>query len=123
MKERRSLVGGLKETPAVQELEAEFVYGSSKRSGRNAAPSTPEEIPAEPQAEVVTEVAKEATPNPKILPQMTGRVPMTTRCRPEVASALKRASLQRQLAGAEPFYVQDIMEEALERWLSEKGYL
>lgn len=123
MKERRSLVGGLKETPAVKELEAAFVYGASKRAGRNAQVAAPEESQDEPQDEVVAQVAKEATPNPKILPQMTGRVPMTTRCRPEVASALKRASLQRQLAGAEPFYVQDIMEEALERWLSEKGYL
>ena len=38
-------------------------------------------------------------------------------------SALKRASLQRQLAGVEPYYVQDIMEQALEQWLKEHGYV
>ena len=60
---------------------------------------------------------------PRVLPQMAGRVPITTRARPEVATALKRASLQRQLAGVEPYHVQDIVEEALENWLSSKGYV
>jgi hypothetical protein len=49
-------------------------------------------------------------------------VPITTRTRPEVASALKRASLKRQLSGQTPFYVQDILEEALETWLRDKAY-
>ncbi|MGE3777848.1 MAG: hypothetical protein AB7F89_11725 [Pirellulaceae bacterium] len=117
MKERRSLVDGLKTDPETQKLEEEFVFGSKRKAESADVPpakadtiATPIEIPAAP-------------PESRILPQMTGRIPVTTRCRPEVASALKRASLQRQLAGAEPFYVQDIMEEALENWLRDKGYV
>ncbi|MEQ9409324.1 MAG: hypothetical protein RIK87_16430 [Fuerstiella sp.] len=53
---------------------------------------------------------------------MTGRIPVTTRCRPDVATAIKRVSLQRQLAGVEPYTVQDIMEQALEQWLELNGY-
>ncbi|MCA9182354.1 MAG: hypothetical protein KDA51_12900, partial [Planctomycetales bacterium] len=60
--------------------------------------------------------------NQSILPQISNRVPITTRTRPEIASALKRASLQRQLNGQAPFYVQDIIEEALESWLASHGF-
>ena len=43
-----------------------------------------------------------------------GRVPLTTRIRPDLAAALKRLSLERQLEGTTPNSVQDILEEALE---------
>lgn len=115
MKERRSLVAGLKTDPEQQKIEEEFVFGS-KRSQDSAADSAPQ-----PAAQ--SSHAPEALPDRSILPQMAGRIPVTTRCRPEVASALKRASLQRQLAGTEPYYVQDIMEVALENWLRDKGYI
>jgi hypothetical protein len=36
---------------------------------------------------------------------------------------LKRASLERQLAGQTPHTVQDIVELVLEPWLKAKGYL
>ncbi len=120
MKERRSLVEGLKATPTFQDLEEAFVFGPKRK------PDTQEPIPiAQPNA-VQEPVAAEPSlsqPDRSILPGMTGRRPVTTRCRPEVASALKRASLQRQLAGVEPYYVQDIMEEALEAWLRQNTYL
>lgn len=116
MKERRSLVEGLK-SPEVQKLEEAFVFGD-KRVAEPIATVKPanSELPPEEKPAV-------QRPDRSILPQMTGRIPVTTRCRPEVASALKRASLQRQLEGAEPFYVQDIMEEALENWLRDKDYI
>jgi hypothetical protein len=57
------------------------------------------------------------------LQALAGRVPLTTRIRPELAQALKRASLERQLAGELPNTVQDILELALEPWLTEQGYL
>ncbi len=120
MKERRSLVEGLKATPSVQELEEEFVFGA--KSKPDAADAEPIAQPITVPVAVATEPAA-SQPDRSILPQMAGRVPVTTRCRPEVASALKRASLQRQLAGAEPYYVQDIMEEALEHWLKSHGYV
>jgi hypothetical protein len=50
-------------------------------------------------------------------------VPVTVRLRPEVAGGLKRASLERQLAGEEPSTQQDLVEGLLEPWLREQGYL
>lgn len=116
MKERRSLVEGLKPDPEMQKLEEAFVFGAKRNNELESVASQSVAKPIEtPQSQPIAE--------PRILPQMTGRVPVTTRCRPEVASALKRASLQRQLAGAEPYYVQDIMEEALEHWLKQYGFV
>jgi hypothetical protein len=52
-----------------------------------------------------------------------GLIPVTIRLRPEIAGALKRASLERQLEGEEVFTQQDLVEQALEPWLSTQGYL
>ncbi|MBL8879296.1 MAG: hypothetical protein JNG88_09275 [Phycisphaerales bacterium] len=50
-------------------------------------------------------------------------VPLSTRVDPDVAAALKRASLERKLHGIEPNSLRDIMEEALAPWLRAHGYL
>ena len=52
-----------------------------------------------------------------------GLIPVTVRLRPEVAGALKRASLERQLDGDDLFTQQDLVEQALEPWLRSQGYL
>jgi hypothetical protein len=123
MKERRSLVEGIKPNVELDRLETEFVFGANRKP---EAVETLEALPPKKE-DVVSDVVIEKAPPPfidrSVLPQIVGRVPVTARCRPEIASALKRASLQRQLAGAEPHYVQDIMEQALEAWLREKGYV
>ncbi len=125
MKERRSLVEGLKTNPETQQLEESFVFGDKRRPEpiRDETPPVPHtnDTPVAANAEPIVEALPQ-TIDRSVLPQMTGRVPITTRCRPEVASALKRASLQRQLAGIEPYYVQDIMEQALENWLKQQGF-
>jgi hypothetical protein len=121
MKERRSLIEGLKVTPEVQELEESFVYGTSRK--QELRPMEVETAPPVELPKQMSETPAIVEQQPRVLPQMTGRVPITTRARPEVATALKRASLQRQLAGAEPYHVQDIVEEALENWLNSKGYV
>lgn len=134
MKERRSLVEGLKADPELEKLERAFVHGHAPSSFATqppvvTGPTKELEVEVESPAQAIVAeaakelAAKEGTPDSRILPQMHGRVPVTTRCRPEVASALKRASLKRQLAGSEPYYVQDIMEQALEHWLRERGYV
>jgi hypothetical protein len=51
------------------------------------------------------------------------RVPLSTRIRAEFATALKRASLERQLNGIEPNTLQDILEQAIEPWLRDNGYV
>lgn len=66
------------------------------------------------------------TRSPKRKPtrlQPVGLIPVTIRLRPEVAGALKRASLERQLNGEEVFTQQDLVESALEPWLKQSGYI
>ena len=103
MSQRRTLVTGLEETPDVKTLERKFVFGEKEEST--------DESKGKPETT--------SRPNDSVLPQYRGRVPLTTRCRPELASALKRASLKRQLEGKEPFHIQEIIEAALEKWLTE----
>ncbi len=93
MAERRSLADGLK--PPERTAEAAFVYNTKPADG----PPAP---------------ARRAA---------VGRSPLTTRIRTDLATALKRASLERQLNGVEPSAVQEILEEALEPWLKTNGYL
>ncbi len=115
MSERRSLVEGLKPiTPEQKKAEEAFVFGDKSR---------PAAAPMEAVAKPITPRESQPAERPQILPQLSNRVPITTRTRPEVASALKRASLQRQLEGTPPYYVQEILEEALENWLRQNQYL
>jgi hypothetical protein len=97
MSERRSLVEGLKSTPPAldNKIEKEFVY-----AGKGAAVE-----PAKPQ------------------PAASTRAPISTRIRADYATALKRASLERQLSGQEPNTLQDILEQAIEPWLKSNGYI
>lgn len=113
--ERRPLVEGLRTlAPEQKAAEEAFVFGESRNSNE----------PAKPRPVASGHGEQGAAPDRHaLLPQMYNRVPITTRARPEVASALKRASLERQLAGTAPFYVQDILEAALETWLRDNGHL
>lgn len=96
MADRRPLVEGLKATtpPANPEREREFVYGTGSAAAQRAQSSIPREAP---------------------------RSPVSTRIRADLATALKHASLERQLKGVEPYTVQEILEEAIESWLRTNG--
>jgi hypothetical protein len=48
---------------------------------------------------------------------------MVTRIRADFAAALKKASLERQLNDVTPNSLQSILEEAIEPWLKQNGYL
>jgi len=61
-------------------------------------------------------------PTPAPFFQPVELIPITVRLRPEIAGALKRASLERQLASAEFFSQQEIVERALAGWLTENGH-
>lgn len=52
-----------------------------------------------------------------------GLIPVTVRLQPEIAGALKRASLERELDGEEVFTQQDIVEQALAPYLKRAGFL
>jgi hypothetical protein len=107
MADRRSLGAGV--TPARDidpGLEKQFVYGP-KAESKEQAKSTP----------------SAAEPHEKTGRSLVSRVPLTTRVRADYGTALKRASLERQLSGQLPNTVQDILEDALGPWLRTNGYI
>lgn len=94
MAERRTLIDGLKSTP-------------------------PPIDPAKEESFVYKRKQESPTPATVTL----NRVPISTRIRDDFAKALKRASLERQLNSVEPNTLQDILEQAIEPWLKNNGYL
>jgi hypothetical protein len=105
MKERRTLVDGI--GPLDRSAEKEFVFGG--KAGNTQAENTPAPTRREPRT------SQQA--------HTSSRIPLSTRIRADFGTALKRASLERQLSGTTPNTLQDILEEALEPWLRENGYL
>ena len=97
MSERRSLIEGLQATPAAlpANKEREFVYSEPSGAGEgHPAPTRP-----------------------------IARSPLTTRIREDYLRALKRVSLERQIAGTTPSTLQDLLEQAIEAWLRKHGEL
>jgi hypothetical protein len=93
MNERRSLIDGLKATPAPIDptREKQFVHQGK--------------LQPTPQTAIIE------------------RAPISTRMRKDFTKALKKASLERQLNGVEPHTLIDILEEAVEPWLKSNGYI
>lgn len=102
MSDRRPLTQGVR-TPIDTDIAREFVY-----AGKTSEPTKPEPT---------------KTPTPATPTVAVNRVPISTRIRDDLAKALKRASLERQLEGVEPSTLQDMLEQAIEPWLREHGYL
>ena len=107
-KERRSLVEGLSSSTVDPAAEQQFVFAQKPKATE----------PVKPQAS-----AAEAREGKGQAANAVTRMPLTTRVRTDYATALKRASLERQLSGTVPNTLQDILEEALEPWLRSNGYL
>jgi hypothetical protein len=102
--ERRSLVDGLSvAAKADSELEKKFVFGELSKSPHGAA--------------------KPNVAPPTMAAPQVPKAPLSTRIRADFVTALKRASLERQLAGLEPSTLQDMLEQAIEPWLRDHGYL
>jgi hypothetical protein len=101
MGERRPLTDGLKtKTEPPRALEEAFVYADKPAKPNNS----PELVTVKTTSHI-------------------SRVPFTTRLRSDLAEAVKRASLERQLQKVEPNTVQEILESALEPWLRANGYV
>ena len=123
MAERRALIEGLETITDVDpKLAADFVYQKQRppKTPSTPTPKVASEPPAAPGAELPARAPIEARPTPML---GLGRVPVGARIRTELAGGLKRASLERQLQGIEPNSIQDILEDALEPWLRQRGYL
>ena len=106
MAERRALIEGIKTptSPVDPNKEKAFVFGEKK--GKE-----PDDVRIPGNAHINHQ------------PVVHARVPLSTRMRADFADALKRASLERQLAEVEPNTLQDILEQAVEPWLRSNGYL
>ena len=102
MAERRSLIDGLKSPPVDPALAEAFVYGD--KTHRKPKTDEPSDVTR----------PKDATARPIV----EARVLISVRIRAELATRIKRLSLERQLAGIEPNRLQDISEDALETWLA-----
>jgi hypothetical protein len=148
MAERRSLTAGLEGIGVDPEIARAFIVQERPKDDPKPAPlravPDPAEVPAARDAAVeddtasveragegkgtVAAIKQPAKPAPQKraeLPRLLGTllVPVTVRLRPEIASALKRASLERQLNGVETYPQQDIVEEALLPWLRAEGLI
>lgn len=114
MKERRSLVDGMtsqQDNRVDRGIEEQFVRSGQATTDDTVAANQEPPPPAQ---------------NPPANRQNTStmsRLPLSTRIRADYATALKRASLERQLSGTTPNTLQDILEEALGPWLASNGYI
>jgi hypothetical protein len=130
MAERRALIEGLKDLDENlnPDLAEQFLSGEKPGPVTKTSVSPPKarkavkmEPPAQPPLPAsITDAVQVSAPSPLT---GVGRVPVGARVRTELAAALKRASLQRQLQGIQPNSVQDILEESLELWLLKHGHL
>jgi hypothetical protein len=117
MAKRRSLTDSLKAAKIDPKKEKEFVYRRYKAEEEEPQQEAPKSRGKQKAAPILD-------PDPGPTPeQPLGRSSFTTRLRTDIAVALKRASLERQLAGQTPYTVQDIVELNLEPWLKAHGYL
>lgn len=108
-KERRSLLAGINSPGNVDPaVEDDFVFAGKPKATKPVEPQAPAAEPRRGKGHPANAVS---------------RMPLTTRIRTDFATALKRASLERQLSATVPNTLQDIIEEALEPWLRSNGYL
>ncbi len=88
-----------------------------------AAPTPPKQAKQDTKSHTLESSNKSRPKRKGSRLQPVGLIPVTVRLRPEIAGALKRASLERQLEGEEIFSQQDLVESALEPWLRDEGFL
>jgi len=128
MAQRRSLIEGLDNIKDVDpQVAEEFILDGKPRGGSKhpgvapkaarPAEAEPPEPPPAPRPAVSADTAA-SSPLTGV-----GRVPVGARVRTELAASLKRASLERQLAGIQPNSIQEILEDSLELWLLKHGYV
>jgi hypothetical protein len=122
MGERRSLIEGI-DTEEARERAEDFVYAT--KPARKPRPSEPATDSIRPPvaSQALAPAALPSAPVAVLSSPIMGvaRVPVGGRIRTDIATALKRISLERQLQGIEPYAVQDILEEAIELWIHLRG--
>jgi hypothetical protein len=130
---RISLVEGLKRDKDIHEnldpTMVESFVKHGKLSSQQSHGSQPHEDDKPEPLQLVSPVTEEKRPalpvrkakNAAVM--QPGLIPVNVRVRPDLATALQTASLERQLQGIVPSSKREIIEEALEPWLRVNGYL
>ena len=124
MAERKPLTAGLSVVPpGADECAVRAFVSQEPRQNQHHAPTSDIIDPQSArESESVDDKYHEKRPTQKTAVRV-GLIPVTVRLRPEIAAALKRASLERQLAGTEPNTQQEVVEQALRPWLKREGFL
>ena len=124
MAQRRPLIAGIN-APENADPEAVRAFVTQDRPRPEAPKEEKRELSVVREREVERDELAEPAPvkKPGKGRVPVGLIPVTVRLRPEIAGALKRASLERQLAGEDIYTQQDLVEQALEPWLRDEGYL
>lgn len=123
MAERRPLAAAVNQfSGADPDQVRAFITQETKPVAPSPVAETETKRAVETEREFHATPRKPAKRKPSKL-QPVGLIPVTIRLRPEIAGALKRASLERQLNGEETFTQQEIVENALEPWLEAEGYI
>lgn len=91
---------------------------SKSRADKEACKRKSSPAEREPTRSTIQDIHPEQQPERNL-----GRSPFSTRLRSDIGAALKRTSLERQLASQSRHTVQDILELVLEPWLKSNGYL
>jgi hypothetical protein len=125
---RMSLIEGMKRDNEVSEMLDPQVVDNFVKHG-TAAPGMQEEVEMPRPVAIAPKQTQEGVSTPLPRPSKAaaaitpGLIPVNVRVRPEIAAALKTASLDRQMQGIEPSAKREIVEQALEPWLRKHGYL
>ncbi len=121
MTERRPLSAGVQSIPNA-DPEAVRQFLSQDRAPSAEAPELSLVGERPPRSQTTEQPARRRKSKPSGVTPI-GLIPVTVRLRPDVAGALKRASLERQLTGDDLFTQQDIVQSVLEPWLRSEGCL
>ena len=120
--ERRPLTAGVNRVPnADSDAVRRFVTQESPIERTTANEPARSIRPTSGESKGEPDTRRRRSKSTGVVP--VGLIPVTVRLTPDIAGALKRASLERQLAGDAIFTQQELVEEALEPWLRSHGYL
>lgn len=135
MAERRSMNEALNMSPEKlafikQDPRAEAPIGKVSNTVDVVDMTTRKESPVSAAPEPEPEESEQPIPAPrpdrdsmKRQAAASALIPLTTRLQQATATALRRAYLERKLEGYANATQQEIVEEALQMWLSSQGYL
>lgn len=124
--ERRSLTYGMHSVPNADPVAVRQFVKQDMPPTDTIACDTPTATGSREPRPQATVSERESTGQPgskKVGLVPVALIPVTVRLRPAIAVGLKRASLERQLAGEDIYTQQELVEQVLEPWLKAQGYL